>query len=195
MNKSQLKSQVDKINSMSFNDLREELAECDNPVKEQLIRRLMKHKYEQHIEQLKLKQKQKKLKKDRKKKRKEASQNTLDNLDSLDDQNDDIINDLINEIDGMTNAEPETYVDEILDLIDDEQPQQYNQQQQHNQRNQRQDNSKGDKSDYYNNRMMDRLDADVYIKTVKDRKKVFVAPFSEVDDGKYALYHSSKRRR
>ena len=42
--------EVDRINKLTFRGLKNELAKCNNPLKEKIIRNLMLFKYKQHLE-------------------------------------------------------------------------------------------------------------------------------------------------
>lgn len=208
--------QVEDINKMSYNELEDELLNCDNnPIKEMIIRKLMKHKLEISNRSKPVpirptsRSKSKNKPKPKPKSRSQAEDTTEYNLDDLLDEIQSLDSDLDIDSDSeyIENIKDEN-IDDLLssvmfdsDIVHNKQPsnQNNNNKSREDYREKFLDNKfKGEiERDVVNNHLMDRLSSDIYIKNLKDnrnRDKTIVSPFSDTPDGNYAPYQTNNRR-
>jgi hypothetical protein len=211
--------QVEEINKMSYDELEDEVLNCDmNPVKEMIIRKLMKHKLEisnrskpvpiRPTSRSKSRSKSKNKSTPKPISRSQVEDTTEYNLDDLLDEIQSLDSNLNIDSDSeyIENIKDEN-IDDLLssvmfdsDIVHNRQPvNQNNNQRKEDYREKLLDNKfKGEiERDVVNNHLMDRLGSDIYIKNLKDnrnRDKTIVSPFSDTHDGKYAPYQTNNRR-
>ncbi len=190
-----MESEINKIKNMSFDQLREELSLCkNNPVKELIIRKMMKNRY------LELKNRKQRLINQRKMKElsriEEANyqrqfNNNLENENIVDDNlvdelfediqrlknRDNDMVDIFNESDfkPLPNHGPLNALDPNASLYDRKFKQEI-------------------EKDHMNNHLMDRLNSDIDIKKMskRNKKKNFDMPFSNNIDANYASINSDE---
>lgn len=187
------KKEVERIRKMTFEELREELTYCENPVKNILIRKIMKEKYNQYLRrrnQLITKKQRKTLYEERKVATRKRKKKEMD----------DIIESLINNIN-----EPE------IELKEED----FNAKDVHGPLNELDDDyglfddkfKKEVAQDIMNNNLMERMNSELDIMSAtKARKnnKDFIPPYANNEGDKYASFKhyrgisnnnfSSKRR-
>lgn len=173
-------SYVDKINRMTFRELRDELSlSSDNPVKNLLIRKLMKKKYLEYKKRKEDAMKSKVIKPKKQLKNKGASDEISIRLanELLDDiqRND---GDDIMEIVGEFNENDFKMHGPLNDL--DPRARLYDKK------------FAGEiERDQLNNSLMNRMNSDIYIQDMrKNKRKTFETPFSNEPDEKHAPYHN-----
>mgnify|MGYP005855511951 CR=1 FL=1 len=169
------RNDVERIQNMSFNQLKKELSYCkNNPSKELFIRNLMREKY--------IRYKKKKKNFEEKNRRHISYSNTNEST-------------TFNEINNLGNDT----IRSILNDIEDPFPEENNR----NPRNDFNLNKFEDKKnpkfkdevdkDFLNNNLMDRLNSDIDIRKIKARnKRDFVPPFSNDVGGEFAPFRYDK---
>ena len=194
--------EIARINKLTFGELRNELANCNNPVREKLIRNLMYVRYNQHLHKKQQLEQQKKEYKKRQirqikskleekyKVKNENRENANKNNDFLDiDNNDDNDNDNDNDNNVWFdetdfNVKPSFSSLNELDDINDT-----------NDTNELFDSRNITEygRDFTNNNLMDRLNADMSLRNDKQifkNKKDFMAPYSNEPSNNYASFDS-----
>lgn len=171
--------ELNRINKMTFNELRNELAKCDDPVKETLIRNLMYIRYKQHInKKIQIDEiKRRKMLRFMEQQKKKIETNTINNNS---------INDLLNDEDNLS-LDPDEFeikqtsdslneLDDADELLDKRNITEY-------------------ERDMVNNNIVERLNSDIDIRTMREtqQKKEFVVPYSDNDDGNYAPFNSKPK--
>ena len=183
---------IDKINKMSFQRLRDELSICvDNPVKNLLIRKLMKQKYIEYKKRKEIYEMKKRNNYNKIKKRKIIEDNTSRMLaeELLEDinKNNELRANEINEINEMNE------ILEFMDEINNNQERVYD----HGPLNDLDPSARlydqkfteEIEKDEMNNNLMNRLNSDIYIQEMrKNKRKKFETPFSNGPDEKYASF-------
>ncbi|MCJ7636446.1 MAG: hypothetical protein MUO21_03065 [Nitrososphaeraceae archaeon] len=184
-----LENEITRINKLTFGELRNELANCNDPVRQYIIRNLMLVRYKQHLENKEVQQQMKKdyrknqLKKIKKRienkyvKKEHVSLESFDDSEIFDhDKELKNINDKVQELNELNNDNP--WRDEILNNIPE-----YN-------------------KDKTNKNLMSRLQNDIDINRLKDNtihsKKInkdFVPPFADETDDQYASFNGAFKTR
>ena len=169
----EMEKEIARINKLTFGQLRNELANCTDPVRQYIIRNLMYVRYTQYLEH---KETQNQMKKDYKKKqiskikkkiisKRKQQDKPLANLDGFD----------LDNIDNLDNLDELTNLDNLDNLTQD-QIKEYN-------------------KDKTNRNIMNRLYNDIDINKMKDSKKKldneFVPPFSTGSDDQYASFDTA----
>jgi hypothetical protein len=171
-------SDSNKISQMTFGDLRNELANCTDPIRKEIIRNLMYIRYKQHlykkekVQQIKKENRNKQIRKIKRRVKKE--------LECKYKSKDSDISDILDLNDFV---EPDVVVEQ--EQIQNQVPQ-YNR-------------------DKTNNNLMKRLsndidinkmkDENIYNKKNKDTKRDFVPPFANNLDEKYASFNDAFKSR
>lgn len=195
--------ELNRINKMTFKQLRNELAKCDDPVKATLIRNLMYLRYSQHInkkkeiENIKKKKMEKYIKREKRIINNMENQNTNKNIDIKDIDIKDIdikdINikdiDIKELLDDDLSIDPDQFemkqnfyslneLDELDPLVDKRDITEY-------------------ERDMVNNNIAERLNSDIDIRTMREnkQKKEFVMPYSDNAGGNYAPFDSQHESR
>lgn len=179
--------EITRINNLTFRELRNELANCqNNPVRETIIRNLMYIRYNQHLqkkqqlEKIKKEQRRKQISKIKNKLEEKYKTNDMLRVDDFIDQSDEEIN--FNESDFKT-LKP---VHGSLNELDDDNG------------NDNDNNELFDsraiteyERDYANNNLMERLNIDMDLRKIKveSKKKEFVTPYADTVGGNYAPFH------
>ncbi|QKF94068.1 hypothetical protein QKU48_gp0610 [Fadolivirus algeromassiliense] len=175
--------ELNKINKMTFSQLRNELALCNDPIKEKLIRNLMYIRYKQHINnKIKMEEmtRQKKMKMIERENR-----NRIKTMEQVNDNQN--MMDMLDDQDNIS-IDPDEY--EIkqnnisLNELDDE-----------NMLFDKRDITEYER-DAVNNNIVDRLNSDIDIRTMRENrntKKEFVMPYSDDVSGNYAPFNENKK--
>ncbi len=188
-----MNSYLKKIEDMNFDELRDELSvSTGNPVKELLIRKIMKQKYYEY--------KKKKQQKIANKKRKEMERIQSKRNKILKKK---LADDLLNDIEFKKYQSIRKHQEDILDLVNDFDDNDFDETDfndipDHGPLNdldpeaRRYDNKfvKEIERDHMNNHLMGRLNSDIYIKDMgKEVGRTFQTPFSENPDENHASFH------
>jgi hypothetical protein len=168
---------VEKINKLTFSELRNELATCENnPVKGLLIRKLMLMKYQQSIQKKKEKEHNKQMQNQMQRQMQLNRMREQMESKKPEDAHEDIVFDS-EDFDTAPNLGPLNELDDPDDLYDTRNIKEYDR-------------------DIANNTLMDRLNSDIYIKTLKEKKEkphVIIPPYSNDICNNYALFDRNEK--
>ena len=188
--------EIRRIKNMSFRELRNELAYCDNnPVKELLIRNLMKEKYIHCMrKKKKIEEHQKMEKRLKYKKLKNIMARKYDHkyrkyyIESKDSSIESIMDDIEDVEDVEDIADNIPLREEDFNLYPNHGP--LNELEENNGLYDKKFKDEVNK-DFMNNNLMDRMNSEIDIRNIKlKNKKDFIPPFADNDGGMYAPFHN-----
>ena len=170
----EMEKEIARINKLTFGQLRNELANCTDPVRQYIIRNLMYVRYTQYLEH---KETQNQMKKDYKKNQISKIKKKIISKRKQKDKDKDKPLELF-DLDELTNLDNLDELDNLnnLDNLTQDQIKEYN-------------------KDKTNRNIMNRLYNDIDINKMKDSKKKldneFVPPFSTGSDDQYASFDTA----
>lgn len=185
-----IKTQVAELNKRSYSQLKKELNSCNNPVRNKIIRKLLERRDN----------KKKIVKKAFESNKYDESDidNLINKLKGLNfnlDSDDEIV--VLEESDSDIDYIKENLQDENIDELLSEATSDPNSGEDYQKKFFNKKFRGEIERDHVNNQLMDRLSSDIYIRTfkantTKDKKKIFVSPFSDAPDPKYAPFAVNK---